>query len=205
MLISEGIELTRGTKRIIQESIDTVGDQHKDDRLRLCEVFCKIVEDRYAGGAMSYQLKRMGNSYPFTLLSKNNWTLQDALDNHLVVYLDEDWFFSDEIVELDNQYYKVTTPKDSSLSSGYIPVCQDMESNIQEKIEWLKPLIMNNSDGTPTHMLDIEIINLTVSQAKTMGLNVAKKPSVKIPLNTTGPILEAIDKFLYDKSGQYII
>lgn len=197
MLLSEGIELTRGTRKIIQESIDSVDAPHKGDRFKLCETFCKIVEERYTGGAMNYQLERMGNSYPLSLLTQNDWTLQDAIESDLIVYLDEAWFFDKEITIIDNDYYYTDT------KLNHVQVPDDVKLKIDDKIKWLEPLLFGDKS---TSLDDLtKVINFSKGQVKNKGLHIAKKPSIKIPLKTTKPILDAIDKFLYDETGEYVI
>lgn len=248
MIVAEGMELTRGTKKIIQESINSVGHEHQSDRIRLCEEFCKIVESRYTGGAMGYQLKRMGNTYPFALLYKNDWSIQDALENNLVIYLDESWFVDSELVSINDKFYTLkqvivepinkndniddlvntsenisfdnledlglTIAENVSLKSAtnfktinlLEPVPNEMNVTLDSKVNWLSSLVISkDSDGNPEYMTTNEILNFSKAQAKARGLLTGKESSVKIPLDTTGPILEAIDKYLYDKTGQYTI
>lgn len=244
------MELTRGTKKIIQEAIETVDSEHRDDRIRLCEEFCRIVETRYTGGAMSYQLKRMGNSYPLELLLKNGWSIQDAIDSDLVVYLTSDWFMDNELKEHNGDFYKenrvivksidgsetkliknieqiqkLTVVSEEQLSEFGIEIVSDLSSTdlgntqeistweqvsddvaflLREKIDWLSPFIIpENENDNPNYIS--QVLNFTEAQAKAKGIQISKTNSVKIPLKSTGPILEAIDKYLYDKTGQYII
>lgn len=252
-MLTEGMEITRGTKKIIQEAIDTVDVQHQNDRIRLCEAFCHIVESRYTGGAMSYQLKRMGNSYPFELLTKNNWTVQDALDNELIVSLDEGWFAPntrfmnhnglilrarDVLVKAGDDLAKTLTDGLTAIkgapfiqledlahvglelvasthaqTDGQIatipvwePVSDELQLVLEEKMFWLSGLIVNeDSDGTLHFMSETDALNFTPLQARAKGMVIGKGNTVKIPLNSTGPILESIDKYLYDKTGQYTI
>lgn len=244
-MITEGMELTRGTKKIIQEAIETVDIEQRNDRLALCEEFCRIVENRYTGGAMSYQLKRMGNTYPLDLLSKNGWTIQDALENGLVVYLSSGWFFDDRLKEHNGQIYKesqvtiqptdiqnkqleglpLVTPHhleelnisvvenitgDDSTQlqeiSVWAPITEEEEFHLNEKMYWLGDLpISQDADGNDIFMTSEEVWNFSQAQSKSRGMLTSRTNSVKIPLETTGPILEAIDKYLYDKTGQYVL
>lgn len=250
-MITEGIELTRGTKKIIQEAIETVDIAHRNDRIRLCEEFCRIVETRYTGGAMNYQLKRMGNSYPLELLSRNVWTIQDALEEDLVIYLTSDWFLDKQIKKHNGHYYLenraiirandnelttlqkeieqmnqlpilsneqlndfnvsvVTDLTESDLSqteeiSVWERVSDDVAYSLDEKVFWLTPLVAGQDEnGVSNDTLLNKVLNFTEAQARAKGIQIGKGNSVKVPLKTTTPILEAIDKFLYDKTGQYV-
>lgn len=251
IMITEGIELTRGTKKIIQEAIDTVDMEHRSNRIRLCEEFCRIVETRYTGGAMNYQLKRMGNSYPLELLSQNGWTIQDALEDDLVIYLTSDWFVDGQLKEYNGHFYQesrvIIRANDNNLTTlqneieqiNQLPVVSEEQLNdfnitivtnlsdtdlgqtqeisvwdkvsddvaylLNEKVFWLTPVIAGQDDnGEPLDISINEVLNFTESQAKAKGIHMGKTNSVKVPLKTTAPILEAIDKFLYDKTGQYV-
>lgn len=249
-MMSEGMELTRGTKKIIQEAIATVDEEFKHDRLMLCEAFCSIVEQRFTGGAMSYQLKRMGNTYPFDLLSENGWSLQDAIDNDLVVFLSNDWFTSKtyvineagDILQSETKQYTSIDQRQATLRHAIstlaaMPIVTDSDiqeaglrevlsediaksmtvdivvsspvdsvraETLEEKIFWLTGVVNNYSkDGAPIYYTDEEALNFTKAQAKVKGMSLSKENAVKIPLKSTAPILEAIDKYLYDKTGQY--
>lgn len=250
--MAEGMELTRGTKKIIQEAINTVEPEHRSDRIRLCEEFCRIVETKYTGGAMSYQLKRMGNTYPFELLSDNGWSIQDAIDNDLVVFVTSDWFTYDALAQDENGNIFFASPRtvtsvdkrqatlmkgfksassasvltEDSLANFDLAVTSDtsvdktMTRNLsvwsrvsdeeqfalENKLFWLTSLVVGHKDdNSPVYLTDIEALNMSESQAKAKGLEISKENAVKIPLKSTAPILEAIDKYLYDKTGQFTL
>lgn len=240
MLHIEGMEITRGTKNIIQESIDSINSIDKNNRNAICQEFCRIVEDRYTGGAMGYQLKRMGNSYPIEFLTKNAWSIQDALDNDLLVYLNENWFSDKNYTAVDDKYYYVERlavtskpgtvapvspvdadtklfldnldsfnldlvsnmddfhPEKVKLVDVLMPVSNDQARELDQKVYWLNNLVRSENETC----LD-DVLNFSKKQAKAKGLLVAITASVKIPLSTTAPILEAIDKYLYDTTGEY--
>lgn len=85
-------------------------------------------------------------------------------------------------------------------------VSEEESFNLTEKLYWLKSLTSENQlNNETTYMTDNEILNFSESQSKAKGLLTGRSSSVKIPLESTGPILEAIDKYLYDKTGQYTI
>lgn len=245
MLHVEGMEITRGTKNIIQESIESVNYEYKRNRNVICEKFCQIVEDRYPGGTLDYQLKRMGNTYPINFLSKNNWSVKDALNNGLVVYLNNDWFSDKEYKFVNETYHSIETlavissdlnestnkiiaridvddivlddlkvynlelvrsfnelnPDNISLMQVLVPVDNTTQLLLEEKQFWLNPLISQGLENEDYN----NIANLSKEQVKAMGLKLAISPSVKIPLDTTSPILDAIDKYLYDITGEYQI
>lgn len=250
--MAEGMELTRGTKKIIQEAINTVETEHKSDRIRLCEEFCRIVETKYTGGAMSYQLKRMGNTYPFELLSENGWSIQDAMDNDLVVFVSHDWFTYDSLSQDENgNIYASSTrtvtaadDRQSTLMRGiknaselellsgerlaayglveasgtstdktmtrditvWSRVSDEAQLTLENKMFWLSSLVVaRKEDGSAVYLSDTEALNMSASQARAKGLEISKENAVKIPLKSTAPILEAIDKFLYDKTGQFTL
>lgn len=54
-------KLSRGTVRLIQEAIARAKEEGKqfNDRYVLCEVLCAMVEEKYSGLTLDYQLKRM--------------------------------------------------------------------------------------------------------------------------------------------------
>ena len=49
-------KLTRGTKGIIKESIEKKGTTNRHE---LCDYICDVLEERFAGETLDYQLKRM--------------------------------------------------------------------------------------------------------------------------------------------------
>lgn len=55
----EKIKLTNSVKSIIEEAIDVLDKEEKDNRIKICEEFCRIAEQRYTGEQMTYQLNRM--------------------------------------------------------------------------------------------------------------------------------------------------
>lgn len=54
-------KLSRGTVRLIQEAIAKAKEEGRpfQDRYVLCEVLCALVEEKYSGLTLDYQLKRM--------------------------------------------------------------------------------------------------------------------------------------------------
>lgn len=54
-------KLSRGTVRLIQEAITKAKAEGREfnNRYVLCEVLCALVEEKYSGLTLDYQLKRM--------------------------------------------------------------------------------------------------------------------------------------------------
>ena len=54
-------KLSRGTVRLIQEAIQKAKNENRpfNDRYVLCHVICELVEEKYSGLTLDYQLKRM--------------------------------------------------------------------------------------------------------------------------------------------------
>ena len=63
-------KLTRGTKRIIEVAIESLPEEHRQDRYKICEAVADIAENRYAGEGLEYQLERMGISTTKVILEK---------------------------------------------------------------------------------------------------------------------------------------
>ncbi len=53
------VKLTRGTKELIREAINGLEPEYQDNRYKICEEVCRIVEDKFVGDNLSYQLSRM--------------------------------------------------------------------------------------------------------------------------------------------------
>lgn len=248
MMITEGITLTRGTKKIIQEAIDTLDTPFKNDRIRITEQFCHIVGERYTGGAMNYQLERMGNTYPFTVLERNDWSIQDALESELSVSLSENWFVDNQLKKVNGEILQerkvsvvasdndnetlikgleairaLDTPTSNDLLMNGLTVTveetsspalattiwenvsDDTTYHLEEKLYWLRELEVGRDDNNdPIHLSTDDILNYSKAQAKAQGFKISKDSNIKKPLSTTAPIMEAIDKYLYDKTGQFV-
>ena len=54
-------KLSRGTIRLIQESLQIAKNKGLafNDRYVLCQVLCELVEEKYSGLTLDYQLERM--------------------------------------------------------------------------------------------------------------------------------------------------
>ena len=54
-------KLSRGTVRLIQEAIQKAKNENRqfNDRYVLCHVICELVEEKYSGLTLDYQLQRM--------------------------------------------------------------------------------------------------------------------------------------------------
>ena len=54
-------KLSRGTVRLIQEAIQKAKNENRlfNDRYVICHVICELVEEKYSGLTLDYQLQRM--------------------------------------------------------------------------------------------------------------------------------------------------
>lgn len=53
------VKLTRGTKRLIEQAIREIEPEKRNNRIELCARIAQILEDRFEGDNLTYQLKRM--------------------------------------------------------------------------------------------------------------------------------------------------
>lgn len=53
----ETIKLTRGTKELLKTAIEQANSNNRND---ICAKVCEIVENKYQGCNLEYQLERMG-------------------------------------------------------------------------------------------------------------------------------------------------
>ncbi|RKO61850.1 hypothetical protein [Caldibacillus debilis] len=53
------VKLTRGTKKIIEEAIKSVEPEKRNNRIVLCARIAQMLEERFEGDNLTYQLKRM--------------------------------------------------------------------------------------------------------------------------------------------------
>lgn len=74
--MKEIVGLTKGTETLINEAINRLPEEEQRNRYAICEVFCQMVEDRYTGNAMDYQLERMGVETTKRLLEKIDFVLE---------------------------------------------------------------------------------------------------------------------------------
>ncbi|AFV22052.1 MULTISPECIES: hypothetical protein [Bacillus] len=70
MEVMEQEKLTRGTKKLIQTAIDEVKPGYENNRYEICAKIAEIVEERYEGFNLDYQLKRMGLETTKSILEK---------------------------------------------------------------------------------------------------------------------------------------
>lgn len=56
---TDTVKLTRGTKKIIEQAIESVEPDMRNNRIELCARVSEMLEDRFEGDNLSYQLKRM--------------------------------------------------------------------------------------------------------------------------------------------------
>ncbi|MFJ8531414.1 hypothetical protein [Bacillus sp. NPDC094106] len=66
----EQVKLTRGTKALIKMAINEIEPDSKNNRYAICEKIAQIVEQRYEGHNLDYQLNRMGLETTKDILSK---------------------------------------------------------------------------------------------------------------------------------------
>lgn len=55
----ETVKLTRGTKKIIEQAIESVEPENRNNRIELCSRIAQMLEERFEGDNLTYQLKRM--------------------------------------------------------------------------------------------------------------------------------------------------
>lgn len=53
------VKLTRGTKKLIEQAIESVEPEKRNNRIELCARIAQILEERFEGDNLTYQLKRM--------------------------------------------------------------------------------------------------------------------------------------------------
>jgi len=56
---TQKVKLTRGTKKIIEQAISSVEPESQNNRIVLCEKISNMLEERFEGDNLTYQLKRM--------------------------------------------------------------------------------------------------------------------------------------------------
>lgn len=55
----DAVKLTRGTKKIIEQAIQSVDPDKRNNRIELCSRIAEMLEERFEGDNLTYQLKRM--------------------------------------------------------------------------------------------------------------------------------------------------
>lgn len=55
----EQVKLTRGTRKIIEQAIESVNPESRNNRIVLCERISQMLEERFEGDNLTYQLRRM--------------------------------------------------------------------------------------------------------------------------------------------------
>ena len=55
----EQVKLTRGTRKIIEQAIENVTPEDRNNRIALCEQISLMLEERFEGDNLNYQLRRM--------------------------------------------------------------------------------------------------------------------------------------------------
>lgn len=58
-MTKDNVKLTRGTKKIIEQAIESVDPEQRNNRIELCAKISEMLEDRFEGDNLSYQLRRM--------------------------------------------------------------------------------------------------------------------------------------------------
>lgn len=53
------VKLTRGTKRLIEQAIRELEPEKRNNRIEICARIAQILEERFDGDNLTYQLKRM--------------------------------------------------------------------------------------------------------------------------------------------------
>lgn len=53
------VKLTRGTKKLIEQAIQSIEPEKRNNRIELCSRIAQILEERFTGDNLTYQLKRM--------------------------------------------------------------------------------------------------------------------------------------------------
>lgn len=57
---NETVKLTRGTKKLIEQAIHSIEETEKrNNRMELCYRITQILEERFKGDKLTYQLERM--------------------------------------------------------------------------------------------------------------------------------------------------
>lgn len=56
---TKSVKLTRGTKKIIEEAIQSVEPEKRNNRIELCARIAQILEERFSGDNLIYQTQRM--------------------------------------------------------------------------------------------------------------------------------------------------
>ncbi|WP_144537316.1 hypothetical protein [Bacillus thuringiensis] len=70
MEVMESVRLTRGAKALIQKAINEVEPGYQNNRYAICEKIAELVEEKYDGLNLDYQLKRMGLETTKSILAK---------------------------------------------------------------------------------------------------------------------------------------
>ncbi|HCL4480266.1 TPA: hypothetical protein N2D99_002354 [Clostridium botulinum] len=66
----DNLKLTRGTKELIKLAISATNAEDRNNRYKICEKIAEIVEGRYEGLNLEYQLERMGLQTTLQILNK---------------------------------------------------------------------------------------------------------------------------------------
>lgn len=53
------VKLTRGTKKIIEQAIESIEPDKRNNRIELCSRIAEMLEERFEGDNLTYQLRRM--------------------------------------------------------------------------------------------------------------------------------------------------
>lgn len=67
---TQTVKLTRGTKKIIEQAIESVEPEKRNNRIELCYRVAQILEERFEGDNLPYQLKRMDLETTKSILEK---------------------------------------------------------------------------------------------------------------------------------------
>lgn len=55
----ENVKLTRGTKKLIEQAIQSVEPEKRNNRIELCSRIAQMLEEKFKGDNLTYQLERM--------------------------------------------------------------------------------------------------------------------------------------------------
>lgn len=67
---NETVKITRGARKIIEMAIETVDLEKRNNRIELCSRIAEILEERFEGDNLTYQLKRMDLQTTGSILEK---------------------------------------------------------------------------------------------------------------------------------------
>jgi len=68
--MTQNVKLTRGTKKIIEQAIESVDPDKRNNRIELCRRIAEMLEERFEGDNLTYQLRRMGLETTGSILEK---------------------------------------------------------------------------------------------------------------------------------------